>query len=349
MWPPGFGEHNLPVSQANYGLSWLANLAAEDDRFALGAVYNAYRGLTGREALVAPDDFDDPNYEAMFQSFLNQADVFRQVADKFKAGDHNFKVIVKELVLSPYFRGLNSVKLSEQQLVALGEVGLGHLLTPVQLHHKLKSVLGIQWGGTQNPNLTHEPRDVSDTGQFQLFYGGVDFVDVNNRIVEPNGIMAAVAERMAIQMACTAVGQDFYRSPEDRHLFPTLEIDGSTYDPKNLEPESGGLAVPQAEVGIKETIVYLHEHILGEKLAVGDEEVQRTYDLFLETWREGKDKMAVDELSSNLPGPCQITQDPLTGEDLPEEEQVADDSSYTGRAWMAVLTYLLSDYQFLYE
>jgi hypothetical protein len=132
-------------------------------------------------------------------------------------------------------------------------------------------------------------------------------------------------------------------------LFPTLELEGTVYDPADLEPESGGLAVPQAEKGIKQTIQYLHLHILGEDLPAGDAEIDRTYNLFLETWREGKTKMASDELGSELPGPCQVNQNPITGEDLPDEERIADDSKFTGRAWMAVLTYLLSDYEFLYE
>ncbi len=41
--------------------------------------------------------------------------------------------------------------------------------------------------------------------------------------------------------------------------------------------------------------------------------------------------------------------DPITGEDLPEERRVRRDEDYTMRAWMAVVTYLLSDYDFLYE
>ena len=41
--------------------------------------------------------------------------------------------------------------------------------------------------------------------------------------------------------------------------------------------------------------------------------------------------------------------DPNTQQDLPEAQQISDDTAYTIRAWMAVVTYLLSDYKFLFE
>ena len=350
MWPPGFNGYDLPLEEASYGLPWMANLAVQDDRFLLGAVYNAYRGLTGREPLVAPEDFEDPNYQPMFQSFLAQANVFRTVANNFKESEFNFKQVIKDLVMSPYFRGINAVKMSESKQVALGEVGLGRLLTPKQLHAKLLAVLGLSWGGLNDPYLSNPAGDITETGEFQLFYGGVDFTDVTVRITEPNGIMAAVAERMAIQMSCEAVPRDFLRDPLDRKLFNTLTIDGIEYDPLTLAPESGGLAVPQAEEGIKRTIQFLHEHVLAEKLELDDDELNRTYQLFLETWREGINGLSSDDGSynSNLPGSCQVYTDEF-GQDLPEGSEIAVDDQYIMRSWMTVLTYMLSDYRFLYE
>jgi hypothetical protein len=211
--------------------------------------------------------------------------------------------------------------------------------------------LGLSWGGFTEPYLTNPPRDISDTGDFQLFYGGVDFTDVTARITEPNGVMASVAERMAIQMSCEAAPRDFKRADANRKLFPIVTIEGQDYDPLSLVPESGGLAVTQAEEGIREVIRHLHAHILGEELPIDHEEIDRTYNLFLETWREGSQGMQGDNatISQELPGACRVDRDEITGEDLPEEEQLVSDDQYTIRSWMAVLTYLLSDYKFLYE
>ena len=41
--------------------------------------------------------------------------------------------------------------------------------------------------------------------------------------------------------------------------------------------------------------------------------------------------------------------DGRTDGDLPSEERIEQDEHYSIRAWMAVLTYLMSDYRFVYE
>ena len=46
---------------------------------------------------------------------------------------------------------------------------------------------------------------------------------------------------------------------------------------------------------------------------------------------------------------CRGRVNPETNEELPEEQRLEKDGNYSVRAWMAVITYLLSDYRFLYE
>ena len=41
--------------------------------------------------------------------------------------------------------------------------------------------------------------------------------------------------------------------------------------------------------------------------------------------------------------------DRYTGDELPEEERIDNDEYFTIRSWMAVMSYMLSDYRFLYE
>ena len=48
-------------------------------------------------------------------------------------------------------------------------------------------------------------------------------------------------------------------------------------------------------------------------------------------------------------GNARLATIPDTGEELVSDKQVRRDRDYTVRAWMAVMTYLLSDYHFLYE
>ncbi len=362
MFPPGFGNETLSSTGLKTGTTWVAARIAKDDRFALAAVYNMYRGLSGQEPLVAPSDYEDEMYQAKFKSFLMQANTFRAIADKFIESDYDLKLVVKELVLSPYFRAKNAVDVTDAQAVALGEVGMGHLLTPVQLHHKIKAVLGTSWlAADGRPNLAADPRDLTRLGQFQLYYGGVNSVDVLKRITDPNGLMASVAQRMAVQMACKAVPADFARDDDKRKLFPLVELGGEEHDPLALEPETeGGLPIALAQDGIKEIIVHLHQHVLGEIYTVEHPEVERTYQLFVETWKEGNAALAYEQpeddeepeyepTSADLPNNCRALADPSTSIPYDEDGQLVSDDKYVVRSWMAVLTYMLSDYRFLYE
>jgi hypothetical protein len=357
MWPPGFGKVGMPLEEKQRGVQWLASQIAVDDRFAMAVVQHIYTAFTGREPLIAPTDFTDPLHQYHFRSFLAQNITFDNVAKKFKAANYDFKTVVKEMVKSPYFRAKNAVVLSKELQAQLAEVGTAHLLTPEELHKKVVAVFGIPWafqgdGGGMSAKLVPPPAEPQNQALYQLFYGGVDNDQVTSRIREPNGVMAAVAERMAIEVSCVAMPQDFARDPADRKLFKVLTIDGVEQDPINLEPETpSGLPIPAAEAAIKETIVQLHEHILGEHLDVNDEEVARTYGLFLETWREGKDKLEDSETSGVFSGlgPCQAVSDPWTGIAYPTSNQVTEDDKYIIRAWMAVGTYLISDQKFLYE
>ena len=107
--------------------------------------------------------------------------------------------------------------------------------------------------------------------------------------------------------------------------------------------------------GIKENIQHLHKHILGESLDLADPEIERTYQLFLTTWQEGKAGIKASQgdenpaFSENLPGQCTATRDFYTGVSLGEDNEIVRDEGYTIRAWMAVVTYLLSDYSFIHE
>jgi len=61
------------------------------------------------------------------------------------------------------------------------------------------------------------------------------------------------------------------------------------------------------------------------------------------------DAMMAGEEVPAMPWACRGRWDRLTGEELPEAEQINQDEVYAIRAWMAVVTYLLSDWGFLYE
>ncbi len=353
MFPAGFGEDALPLEESGDGVRWLSTRIAADERFALGVVINLYRGLTGREALIAPTDTTDPAYEGQYRSFFAQADTFRHIAASFRESNYDLRSVVRALVLSPYFRAKNSVALSLTQAGKLAEVGHAQLLAPEHLHDKIAAVLGMPWlDGGRRPLLRSDLRNPASLGALQLLYGGVDANNVTTRIGEPNGLMAAVAERMALQMACRAVPYDLTRDAASRLLFPHLVLDGTEVDPGELEPETeSGLPIELAEAGIRQTLVHLHARLLGVTVAPDSPDVDRAFKLFRDTWREGKDGMAAAEepLSADLPSECGARADVYSGKEFPEAQQVTRDESYVIRAWTSVVSYLLGDYNFLYE
>jgi hypothetical protein len=154
--------------------------------------------------------------------------------------------------------------------------------------------------------------------------------------------MASVALRMADEVACQTVPWDFGKPDDRRLLFAGITMDH--------EPEADtGDPIPASVAKIKATIRALYARMLGETLAEDDPEVERAYQLFYDTWKQGKASLASKAENTWLPWPCASNKDPETGADLPDAEKVQQDPRYTARAWMAVVTYLLSDWRFLYE
>ena len=86
------------------------------------------------------------------------------------------------------------------------------------------------------------------------------------------------------------------------------------------------------------------DHI-DNPLRIGFERsADRTYKVFLETWHELSTAQTDD-----LQWWCQGRWDRSTGLDLPEDQVIGTDPDKTIRSWMAVMAYLMMDYQFMYE
>jgi hypothetical protein len=347
MRPPGFGGEKIPYELLANGLQWLGPRVGADPRFALSAVYTIFEGLTGQRPLIAPTDRDAPDFSLQFEAYLAQYTEFSKIARDFTESSYDLKTAVKEIVHSPYFRAKNSGPLDPQAKARLGDVGMGRLLTPEQLHRKVQAVLGYPW----RPRAFEDNGSTRDyllrTDQYRLLYGGIDSNDVIKRVTSPNGIMANIGERMANEMSCLAVPRDLWKPQAERTLFPNIET--------SFEPEDkNGFPVEPAVVAIKQNIQYLHKHILGETLPDGHPEIDRTYQLFLETYREGVKGMSdasapEGKYPTQLPYACRVDNDYWTRMDLPDEDRLRDDPNYVIRSWMTVVTYMLSDYQFLYE
>ena len=141
---------------------------------------------------------------------------------------------------------------------------------------------------------------------------------------------------MANESACAVTAWDFTKAASSRTLFPNVEL--------VQVPQSAGAPVPGSIAAIKTNIQYLHQYLLAENLELDDPEIDRTYQVFLDTWQE-----LSQSGDTSLQYTCQGQWNPNTGVNLAKNVQITSDQNFTVRSWMSVLSYLLSDYKFLYE
>jgi len=219
------------------------------------------------------------------------------------------------------------VDAAPEDVARLADTGTARLSTPEVLSRKILAVTGVPWAREWD-------RRAWLATDYRILYGGIDSDIVVTRLGTPNGMMAAVQERMATEVACTATAWDFLQPSDARYLF------------RHVTPADTFASNPDA---IRRSVQYLHARLLGEDLDLADPELERTVQLFRETVDEGARKLESGEVGEGLPWACRGRRNPLTGEDLPEDQRLNDDETYAIRAWMAVVTYLLSDYRFLYE
>ncbi len=356
MWEPGYQDVDMPPSAYTNALPWTMNMIAQDPAFAFAGVFMAYRIAVGQEPLLPPPDPNDLEFQADLTAYLGQYYTFSKISKNFRdKHGYNFKLMMKEVVMSPYFRAKNTAAdISTEQLVHLGGVGTAHLLTPEEFNRKLERVLHINWADGQTPNFLSSE---GDSG-YKMLFGGIDSIDVTKRIKEPNGIMANVIERMSLEVGCQLIANEFSLPQSERLLFTQVE-------PGTEPQDANGYDIPQATAAIRGNIVHLHNHLLGEKFAATDPEIERTYQLFLQTWKEGKPltQKPTDEGGLGQGFLCGTNTNYLTGvtlEPVAEGDKSpqalwrggdggANDPLYTGRAWMAVMVYMLTDYNFAYE
>lgn len=333
MFPPGFGTEVMPVSEFATSERWMAERIVADPRFGLSIVQIIYRAITGHEPILFPNAQDEADPEGALLAWEAQDATFRAVRQAFVDSGHDLRVVVTELVLSPYFRGAGVTADSTQSDSALRDVGTGRLSTPEMLDRRIQATTGARWQrGNGESNLLSE---------YLVLYGGIDSDLVIDRLTDANGVIAGVQWRMANELSCAAGPSDFQRPQGERRLFPHVTVQDTPRDDAGQQDDA-------AITRIRANIQHLHERLLGETLADDSAELDRTYTLFEQTWEEGVAGLAVDTLSNRLPYACQVRDDE-NGDSLPDDQRLELDERYAVRAWMAVLTYLFADYRFLYE
>jgi hypothetical protein len=148
-------------------------------------------------------------------------------------------------------------------------------------------------------------------GMHYLPYGGIDGDEIVSRTTSPTALIDGIQERIANQVACERVARDLYASGP---LFPAAEASDT--------PDSTA-----GRDAIRQNIRFLHRYLLGEDLENADPEIEKTYRLFLDARSLGE---------SSIPAECR-------------GGGSATDTHRTVLPWMAVVTYLLGDFHFVYD
>lgn len=311
MFGAGFEGDDLPAEERWRALQWLGERTAKDPRFATAMVGHAYYLLTGRQPLLPPKDLDGPLFNAKHLAYQEQQRQIQAIASQFAGNGFNFKDVIKGWVLSDFYRadGLATEAATPERQAELDDVGIVRLLSPEQLERKVEAVFEQRWGRL--------------TDQTAMLYGGIDSQEVTERATDPSGAMGAIQRTLSNDVACRNVALDFSRPLERRILFPSIEPD--------VLPGSS----PEADASIRQTIVHLHERILGWYDEVESPEVERTFNLFAAVVADAqaRGRFEQQEIWSCRQG---------------LESPVAD-PHYTVRAWRSVVTYLLRQHEFLYE
>jgi len=296
MLTPGYGKNSvnpLPPSRSANALQWLAENIVTDNAFAVSMVKIVFKGLTG-------------------QNIGKDSDTLELYKTNFVNSGFNLKSLIKEIVNGSYFLASNASENADIKQVA--HLGMAKLLTPEQLHHKIKVLTGgYIWTA---PKTTSTLLDIET---YRILYGGIDSKSVTSRTTDPTVLITGIQQRIANQTACETVATDFNLTT-NRIMFPLVDITDT--------PDT-----TQGTTRIKENIVYLHKHFLGEVLTFDDVEVKRIFNLFTDI--------------RNLTTGKQLPIDCYNG--LAVNNPIVVDSDRTVRPWMAVITYLLSDFNFLYE
>ena len=221
MREPGLGD--LVAPDASNSLAWAAQQIVADPRFASAAVKFWWPALMGDSLLDNPQVSTDQDFDARLAAFEEQDAYIGTLAQDFAVGINegatfNMRDLLTELIMSPWFRGQGAPSANPGPAFDVIGAGGRRLLTPDELDRKTAALIGWRWDESEN-EYEIDGIWTSLVDRFSAYYGGVDHNGIQTRARALTSLMANVAERHAINMACPAVVIDFERPDSERMLF----------------------------------------------------------------------------------------------------------------------------------
>jgi hypothetical protein len=220
------------ASNPDNSLQWLGNEIANDPRFGAAAVSFWWPAVTGTDPLVAPELTDATDYAEKLAAFEEQTTFINGLGAEFTAGinggnAYNGKDLLVEMMMSPWFRakeieaGASTVGVG----ATAADIGVRRLLTPRELEAKTTKLLGWTWGSFRAPRFQYDGVSTRLVDQFGIYYGDIDSNRIKSRARQLTSLMANVAERRAVTMACSSVVADFFRTDTERVIFDGIDQD----------------------------------------------------------------------------------------------------------------------------
>ena len=225
MKPVGLDNTTQPSDRVDDSLSWLSEQIVSDPRFATSAIKFWWPAIMGSQALSEPEVASDPHYDAQMSAYQAQQLQISTLASAFRDSGLIAREMLADMILSPWFRVKALQPDAINRPIELADLGVDRLLTPEELDAKNKSVLGYKWDEWETDWLGDvEGYNTALLDRFRLYYGGIDSIGIKERNRELTSLMANVAERQALELACGVTVLDFHDNPNmsDRRLFSVV-------------------------------------------------------------------------------------------------------------------------------
>lgn len=311
MTTPGFFGTAMPGGYTGNktALQWLGNKVATDSRFPLGAVHFWYQALFGRLPLRLPLDETNAQYPAQLAAFNAQNEEFTAIANKFASGTSG--------------NGTFNVRDLLVELV-MSKWARATTATNQTLNRKIELDQVNTSNMLSSAHLQRKLQALLGVGYSGfnlphagrgLLYGNFDGDNNTVRTKDHTILQTSTIDNLVSVLSCSAAQTDFGKAITNRLLFPSAAL---TDTPANAAGQNA----------IRQNIRHLHKWLLKEDLAANDPEIDRTYNLFVNIWN-GRATAAPKPLT------CVLNN--------------TNDANYTGRAWAAVIAYLVGDPKFLFE
>jgi hypothetical protein len=370
-WPtnihaPGFPadfttDEVTPHDRAEHGpaIRFLADRIVTNPEFARTMVGYAWKQVLGNEPVGDLGDINDSSRAARSTLVIAQHRLFESLVNGFVRSDFDMARVYQRLFTSIWYRakGLEAAEEGGVPDEVYGGVGRAGTLTPEEYFRRVEAVYGNSWPLKGLPQSEGRAGDLEQVykrdyftrtdseyknfdlhfgmvdASFSSFFGGIDFQNSLTRAEQINSVMSLVAARVANEFACLTVYADLKKAPRSRRFFPLLPA-----------PILQGIGALPPEATVRSSLVQLFELFLGITLLADDAEVDRAYQLYEASRASVLAEIAAQPQTGPLmPAHCRVHEAVARG----DQAEVHRDRDGQVRAWMAVVSYLMLQPEFL--